>query len=109
MGGNRRCGVKRGFQSRIKKPACGRLLEGGFGLFLVNRTHLQCGHPARGVWLWDVAAHGRVVVHANLMSIKVRAKVGQSIRGFSGSFQHWPHATSLFKLFRHGWPAGVEG
>ena len=71
----------------IKKPACGRLLGGGFGLFLVNRTHLQCGHPARGVWLWDVAVHGCVVVHADLVNIKGRAKVGLSIRGFSGRFQ----------------------
>ena len=95
----------------IKKPACGRLLVGGFGLFLVNRTHLQCGHPARGGWLWDVAAHGCVVVHANPVNIKVRAKVGQSIRGFSGSFQ--PRAdvdvSSLLWFSGEGGAAGVEG
>ena len=49
--------------SGIKKPACGRLLGGGFGLFLVSRTRLQIGHPAPGVWVWDVAAYCRCVVH----------------------------------------------
>ncbi len=43
--------------SGIKKPACGRLLEGGFGLFLVSRTHLQSVHPAQGVWVWGGAAY----------------------------------------------------
>ena len=47
----------------IKKPACGRLLGGGSGLFLVSRTRLQIGHPAPGVWVWDVAAYCRCVVH----------------------------------------------
>ena len=42
--------------SEIKKPACGRLLGGGFGLFLVSRTRLQSGHPARCGWVWGVAA-----------------------------------------------------
>ena len=49
----------------IKKPACGRLLGGGFGLFLVNRTHLQFGHPALGVWVWDAGPKdGCLVVNA---------------------------------------------
>ena len=34
--------------SGIKKPACGRLLGGGFGLFLANRARLQSVHPVRG-------------------------------------------------------------
>ena len=33
------------FQTGIKKPACGRLLGDGFGLFLVSLARLQNVHP----------------------------------------------------------------
>ena len=41
----------------IKKPACGRLLGGGFGLFLVSRTRLQFRHPGPDSQGWGVAAY----------------------------------------------------
>ena len=44
---------KNNFQKDIKKPACGRLLGDGFGLFLVSLTRLQNGHPDTQVRLWD--------------------------------------------------------
>lgn len=71
----------------IKKPACGRLLGGWLGLFLVNRTSLQNVHPALaagcGTGGKSSASSGDLVTNWKCRC----AKVGRSIRIFFGNSQ----------------------
>ena len=67
-----------GFFRTIKKPACGRLLGGGFGLFLVSRTRLQSGHPARCGWVWGVTAFCGLALHSGSLEARGMRKCGKS-------------------------------
>ena len=71
-----------GFKKSIKKPACGRLLGGGFGLFLVSRTRLQSGHPARCDWVWGVTAFCGLALHSGSPEARRDAQVRRIILGF---------------------------
>lgn len=55
----------------VKKPACGRLLVGNLGLFLVNRNHLQKVHP-QGTLIWNPEHSCRAPGQASVLSGRCR-------------------------------------